>query len=332
MVRRIKNQLSSKKAAERNSYSGGEAQLSAAFSRKQHNRSDTLPPAFANNPTAALLSPSHPSPARSWSRAGSSGALQNVRRRDGDSGYGGDLNPHSRYACREQWGGREEGRRELAGSIWAKGKERQRGHGSAKDRERERVVKREHSGQSRSQILSSHPPPPPIAHQRELLTSYQHPPQPSHHHTHSTPSHDLLHRSTTLPPSPEHHNSLPTHHLPPSSLHGPSSPGMRRKISYNMAVNVGYRHQPSMGAYGYKNIRRQQSSEQLPFPDDYREREFSHSYTPQSSIRSTTHSTAGKFGQTHSSQQSGSNSRRHHPRERGDSSEVTTQSRVLSLI
>lgn len=255
----------------------------SAFSRKQHNRAETLP--FANSPTAAFLSPSHPASGKSWGRAGSSGTVQTARH--GEMRFaGGDLNPHSRYpGGHEPWGGGDEGRRDLKGSIWAKGKDPQRGRGSQGE-------KREYSGQSRSQMLSSQLPPPLIAHQKELLTSYQHPSTshtlPSHHHTHSTPSHDFLHRSATVP-SPEHHSSLPAHHRPPltgSTLHTPSSPGMRRKISYNMAV--GDMHSPSYR--GHVNMQRLHSNEQGPYSERYAEKGLSHSYGPQNSSRSTNHS------------------------------------------
>ena len=337
MVRRIKNQLSSsKKTAERNSYSGGEALMAASLSRKQHNRSDTLP-AYSNTPMAALLSPSHIPTPRNWGRTGSSGTLQTVRRpREGDSGYGGDLNPHTRYpGGRErdgEWGG--VAGREHTGSIWAKGKEPQRGRGSGKrdsaGREREREDKRERKeGQSRSQLLSSHPPPPPIAHQTELLMSYQHP-SPlhsthSHRHNHTSAAHDLLHRSATLPPSPEHHGALSPRHnsgkKSSNTLPTPSSPGMRRKTSYNMAVSEFDRPPPSSSYGSYHQPR---SGDQLPYstPENIREREFSHSYAPQSSARSANQSTIGQSG-THSSRQSGSHSRAYqsYGPERGESAQ-----------
>ena len=291
MVRRIKNQFtsgSSRKTPERNSYGGGDA---LPFSRKQHNRSDTIPQAIHSH-VGSLLSPS--TPPSKWGRAGSSGTLQTVRHRDGEMRYGGDLNPHSRYM---HAGLRDEGRREHTGSIWKK--DPQRGRGSVE------------KGQSRSQMLSSHPPPPPIAHQRELLTtSYQQPSHtlPSHHHSHSTPSsHDLLHRSTTLPASPEHHASLPHHSVrSPSSSHTPSSPSTRRKISYNLAVTEGYQRHPHTSA-SYQNMihhhHQRQSSDSMPFAEEIREKEFSHSYAP----RSTNYST-GK-SESHSTHQSSSGSR-----------------------
>lgn len=286
MLRRIQNQLNtSRRSSDRNSYSGGEPMVSASFSRKQHNHSKTLP-------MSTFLSPPNTGPGKSWGRAGSSGTLQSVRHREGEMRFaGGDLNPHSRYPVgREQWGGADEAKRDLKGSIWAKSKDPQRGRGLGKERE--------FSG--RSQILSSHLPPP-IAHQRELLTPYQHPSPshtlPSHRHTHSIPSHDALHRSATVP-SPEHHSSLPTHPRPPlagSTLHSPGSPGMRRKISYNMAVGDGY--PPN---YRYVNMQVHHSNEQGHYSEGYQGKGFSHSYGPQNTSRSTNHSI--KSG-SHSSQQ-----------------------------
>ena len=269
MVRRIKNQFtsssssSSRRTPDRNSYSGGETLFSTSLpaASKHHNRSETLP---SPNPMApAFLSPSQPTPGGKWGRAGSSGTLQSARPRE-TGGYVGDLNPHSRYRVRE------EERREHS-SIW---KEQQRGRGSER--------------QSRSQMLSSHPPPPPLAHQKELLTSYQqkHPHTlPYHHHSHSSPSHEALHRSTTLPASPEHRAHSSHMRAPPPS-HAPSSPGPRRKISYNLAVGEGYGYQ--------HNVHHRRLSDQLPYQDELREAEFSHSYAPPSSAHSSNHS--GKSG------------------------------------
>lgn len=290
MLRRIQNQLntSRRSSSDRNSYSGGEAIVSASFPRKQHNHSRTLP-------MSTFLSPPNTGPAKSWGRAGSSGTLQSVRQREGEMRYaGGDLNPHSRYpGARETWAGGDEAKRDLKGSIWAKGKDPQRGRGFGKELE-----KREYTGHTRSQILSSHLPPP-MAHQRELLTPYQHPSPshtlPSHRHTHSIPPHDALHRSATVP-SPDHHSSLPTQPRPPltgSTLHSPSSPGMRRKISYNMAVGDGY--PPSYR--GHISMHQHHSGQ---YSKGYPERGLSHSYGPQNTSLSASHSiTSG----SHSSQQ-----------------------------
>ena len=279
MVRRIKNQFSgSRRAADRNSYSGGESIFSASLpaARKQHNRSETLP--SPNPMPPAFLSPSQPVPASKWGRAGSSGTLQSARPRDpGLPGYGGDLNPHTRYG-----GGREE----KHVSLW---KDPQRGRGSSDRRE----------GQSRSQLLSSHPPPPPIAHQRELLTSYQQPHTlPYHRHTHSSPAHESLHRSTTLPASPEHRGSLPV--SPPGHRDHPpramaSSPVTRRKISYNLAVTEGY---------SYQNTHNRRYMDQCGHQDNLRE-DF---YAPPSS-RSSNHSS--KSG-PHVGYQPGGRGQHHH--------------------
>ena len=269
MVRRIKNQFTS---GSRNSYSGGEALFSSSLpARKHHNRSETLP---SPSPVpSSLLSPSsQPVPASKWGRAGSSGTLQSTRPRDASLGGYSDLNPHARY------GGHEEGRRENVGSIWRD----QKGRGSER-----------REGQSRSQLLSSHPPPPLIAHQKELLTSYQHPQTlPYHRHSRSSPSHESLHRSTTLPASPEHRPSY--HHQPVSSsdhrgtpsLRQPpstSSPGPRRKISYNLAVGEGYGQTHRSGGVVHHQRR---SSDQLPYQDELREEEFSRSYAPPTSSQS----------------------------------------------
>lgn len=292
MVRRIKNQFisgssGSKKPPDRNSYSGGETIFTASLpARKQHNRSETLP--SANPAMSALLSPSsQPAGPSRWGRTGSSGTLQSTRPRETSLGSYGDLNPHARY------GGRDDVRREHVGSIWRDQKGR-----SSERRE----------GQSRSQLLSSHPPPPLIAHQKELLTSYHPQTLPYHRHSHSSPSHEPLHRSTTLPASPEHRGSL--HHQPISSPEHKmsshhsmrpaptsSSPVTRRKISYNLAVTEGYAPTHRGGAYHHRRL-----SDQLPYQDELREGEFSRSYAPPSSGKSGTY-----FGHP-----SSSGSRGHH--------------------
>ena len=275
-----------------------------APSRKQHNRSDTLPSYHSH--ISALLSPSHV-PTRSWGRAGSGGALHTARHREAvDTGYGGDLNPHARYAHGREgdWG---DGRRELAGSMWAKGKEPQRGKAVVRKETRD---KRDRGVPSRSQLLSSHPPPPPMAHQQELLMSYQHS-SPAHRHPHHPPHHEHAHRSSTLP-SPEHHSTLSPLHAPAkkssSTLPGTASPTARRKISYNMAVgdydsysshhppshHHPSHHHPPHSSYsvsqGYSSMQRQRSGELLPLSsEDFREAEFTRSYA-YGSARAGTHS------------------------------------------
>lgn len=289
MVRRIKNQFTSgsqRKAPDRNSYSGGDALHINSYSRKQHNRSDTLPPTFLS-PQGSLLSPSSgPPPSNKWGRAGSSGTLQAVGPYE-TGGYTGDLNPHARYTRSSS---RDEGRREHAGSIWKK--ELQKGRGSGQDQ----LERRE--GPSRSQLLSSHPPPPPIAHQRELLTSYHQPSShaPSHRHSHSSPSHDPLHRSTTLPVSPESRSSQPQISLhPPTIGHTPTSPSTRRKISYNLAVGESFQRQRHAHTYHHQNVHRKTSADGMVYTEDAREKEFSRSYAPQSTVRSTNFTKSGIY-------------------------------------
>lgn len=308
MVRRIKNQFGSgqRRATDRNSYSGGEALMTSSSTRKQHNRSETLPPALDTSITSALLSPIHHVPSNKWGRAGSSDSLQPQGR---GGGYGGgDLNPHSRYSSSGSHG--DDGRREHGGSIWKK--DNQRGAHNKKE------------GQSRSQLLSSHPPPPLIAHQHELLTSYQHPHTlPSYRQSNSSPSHEPIHRSTTLPASPEHHI---THHQSNRGHHSmrlaastqpPSSPTTRRKISYNLAVGEGsYQRQPAWSSQSgrERGYHRRRSSDQLPYVE---ENEFSRSYTPQSNTSQSTNHSSGKSGSHSTSHQSGSRYQSHAP-QRGD--------------